>query len=88
MDRVTSKPAFVAEALALIAAPACACDARGMVWTANAAMADFAGAPVEGRALAELFCAPAVAAAEIRLALAGERRWEGLLARGNQGLRV
>jgi hypothetical protein len=32
MDRLTSKPALVAEALALIAAPACACDAQGVVW--------------------------------------------------------
>jgi PAS domain-containing protein len=82
MDGVTSKPAFVAEALALIAAPACACDAQGMVWSANAAMIELAGGEVDGRSLPELFHVPAVAAAEVRLALAGERRWSGILAGG------
>jgi diguanylate cyclase (GGDEF)-like protein/PAS domain S-box-containing protein len=88
MDRVTSKPAFVAEALALIAAPACACDAQGIVWAANAAMDELAGSPVEGRALSALFCVAGIAAAEIRQALAGERFWEGLLACGPVGRRV
>jgi diguanylate cyclase (GGDEF)-like protein/PAS domain S-box-containing protein len=82
MDRVTSKPAMVAEALALIAAPACACDAQGMVWAANEAFERLLGAPAEGRMLADLFAAPsaAQAAREAALALAGERRWSGLLA--------
>ena len=82
MDRVTSKPAFVAEALALIAAPACACDVQGMVWSANAAMRDLVGADIEGRSLAALFQVPAVATSEMQLALAGERRWSGLLSGG------
>jgi diguanylate cyclase (GGDEF)-like protein/PAS domain S-box-containing protein len=81
MDRVTSKPAMVAEALALIAAPACACDAHGMVWAANEAFERLLGAPGEGRMLADLFAAPnaAQAAREAGLALAGERRWSGML---------
>jgi diguanylate cyclase (GGDEF)-like protein/PAS domain S-box-containing protein len=79
MDRVFRKPAFVAEALALIAAPACACDAQGMLWAANAPMLELAGTPVEGLALPDLFCVPAAAAQELRLALAGERRWTARL---------
>ena len=90
MDRVTSKPALVAEALALIAAPACACDAQGMVWAANAAMAELAGTEVEGRPLLALFCPDSAdaTAAEIRLALAGERRWHALFARAGRNVQV
>jgi diguanylate cyclase (GGDEF)-like protein/PAS domain S-box-containing protein len=90
MDRMTSKPALVAEALALIAAPACACDAQGMVWAANAAMVDMIGAPLEGRPLLSLFCARSAneAAAAIRQALGGARRWHGLVARASQELAV
>jgi len=90
MDRVTSKPALVAEALALIAAPACACDAQGMVWAANAAMMELAGGEVEGRPLLALFGSASAdaAAAEIRLALAGERRWHGLFWREGRSLPV
>jgi len=87
MDRVTSKAAFVAEALALIAAPACACDAQGMVSAANAAMVALAGRPVEGCALLELFdpdrltqaAALAIVSAQT---LAQEGRWEAVLAAG------
>jgi diguanylate cyclase (GGDEF)-like protein/PAS domain S-box-containing protein len=87
MDRVTSKAAFVAEALALIAAPACACDAQGMVWAANAAMVELAGAPPEGRALLELFDrdrlteAAALAIVSART-VAQEGRWEAVMAAG------
>jgi diguanylate cyclase (GGDEF)-like protein/PAS domain S-box-containing protein len=82
MDRVTSKPAMVAEALALVAAPACACDAHGMVWAANEALERLLGAPLAGRRLPALFSADSAEQAEIEagLALAGERRWSGLLA--------
>jgi diguanylate cyclase (GGDEF)-like protein/PAS domain S-box-containing protein len=84
MDRVTSKPALVAEALALIAAPACACDAQGMVWAANAALADLValrGAQLEGRPLLSLFAArtAGAAAVQIRRSLSGEQRWHALL---------
>ena len=87
MDRVTSKPAFVAEALALIAAPACVCDAQGVVWAANHAMIDLAGAPLEGRALLGLFApdaltAPAAAAIASNHNVAREGRWEAVLASG------
>jgi diguanylate cyclase (GGDEF)-like protein/PAS domain S-box-containing protein len=85
-----SKPALVAEALALIAAPACACDEQGVVWTANAALDHLAGGSIEGRPLAALFCSDAGedAAVEIRLALAGERRWQGRFERGGVAVEV
>jgi diguanylate cyclase (GGDEF)-like protein/PAS domain S-box-containing protein len=77
----------VADALALIAAPACACDADGRIWAANAALVELAGGALEGRPLVSLFCAHTAAAmaVEIRLALAGERRWDALLDCGPQG---
>ena len=85
MDRVTSKPAFVAEALALIAAPACACDADGVVTAANAAMLELSGAPLIGRPLHALFEADSItAAATAAIAsgrdLAQDGRWEAVLA--------
>jgi len=82
-----SIPALVADALAMIAAPACACDAQGTIWAANAALLELAGGAVEGRPLVSLFCAHTAAAmaVEIRLALAGERRWDALVDRGPQG---
>ena len=57
-----SIPALVADALAMIAAPACACDAEGMIWAANAALVELAGGAVEGRPLVSLFCAHTAAA--------------------------
>jgi diguanylate cyclase (GGDEF)-like protein/PAS domain S-box-containing protein len=87
MDRGTSTPALVADALALIAAPACACDGDGRIWAANAALVELAGGAVDGRPLVSLFCAhmAAALAVEIRLSLAGERRWDALIAQGAQG---
>ncbi|QJD98742.1 EAL domain-containing protein [Massilia forsythiae] len=84
MDRVTSKPAFVAEALALIAAPACACDAQGRITAANDAMAVLAGVPLLGRPLATLLEAGSAdgmesAHARIGLARHEEDCWEGVL---------
>ena len=90
MDRVTSKPALVAEALALLAAPACACDAQGMIWAANEALEGLLGAPLEGRTLPALFCERSVPQAlhESALAPDGERRWSGVLAAGARAVAV
>jgi hypothetical protein len=55
MDRISSKPAIVADALRLIAAPACACDAMGVVVAANAEMTALAGRSPKGRLLLDLF---------------------------------
>jgi diguanylate cyclase (GGDEF)-like protein/PAS domain S-box-containing protein len=87
MDLVTSKAAVVAEALALIAAPACACDARGVVWAANPAMVELAGGRPEGRMLRDLFdmdalTAPAALAIVSAHTPAREGRWEAVLSAG------
>ncbi|OYO26735.1 EAL domain-containing protein [Janthinobacterium sp. PC23-8] len=55
MNRVPTSPDFIADALQLIALPACACDASGMVVTANGALADMLGMDVAGRLLADCF---------------------------------
>ena len=55
MNRVPTSPDFIAEALQLIALPACACDACGMVVAANGALADLLGMDVSGRLLADCF---------------------------------
>ena len=85
MDRVTSKPAVVAEALALVAAPACACDAQGMVTAANAAMLELSGVPLIGQPLHALFEADSITdAAAVAIASgrspAQDGRWEAVLA--------
>jgi len=81
MDRMTNKPAAVAAALDLVAAPACACDVSGMVIAANAAMTELAGACPTGRPLLDLFEGRAARQAvfELRRAVRGERRWRGTL---------
>jgi len=86
MDRVGSKPAFVAEALALIAAPACACDADGIICAANDAMTTLAGKPLEGRPLADLF--PASVPATPRSGFGTERTWRTEIVAGDQLLAV
>ena len=55
MNRVPTSPDFIADALQLIALPACACDACGMVVAANSALADMLGMDPSGRLLADCF---------------------------------
>jgi diguanylate cyclase (GGDEF)-like protein/PAS domain S-box-containing protein len=77
---------LAADALALIAAPACACDGEGRIWGANAALVELAGGAVEGRPLVSLFCARTAAAmaAEIHLSMVGERRWNASITHGGE----
>jgi diguanylate cyclase (GGDEF)-like protein/PAS domain S-box-containing protein len=86
MDRVGSKPALVAEALALIGAPACACDAQGMVWAQNDAMVALAGGSLVDRYLTALLAGPGMPADPV-----AEGRWTASfahLARGGTALAV
>jgi diguanylate cyclase (GGDEF)-like protein/PAS domain S-box-containing protein len=80
MDRVGGTPAGVVEALALIAAPACACDAQGMVFAANGALTVLAGRALEGLPLAALF--HGAAPAQLAQALFGQQSWRAQLALG------
>ncbi|MFC5480705.1 EAL and GGDEF domain-containing protein [Massilia suwonensis] len=88
MDRTTSTPAGAAAALDLVAAPACACDAAGMVIAANAAMSALAGEPLAGRSLLDLFRGAAAqqAADELRAAVSAERHWRATLSVGGKAI--
>src|SRR6188768_120914 len=55
MNRVSTNPDFIAEALALIGVPACACDADGAVLAANAELVALLGFDPCGRPVADLF---------------------------------
>ena len=55
MNRVPTSPDFIADALQLIALPACACDACGMVVAANGALQNLAGQGYIGPAAGRLF---------------------------------
>ena len=92
MDRITSTPAagLAQAALDLVAAPACACDASGMVIAANAAMAELAGEAPAGRPLLDLFRGDAArhAALELGEAVRAERRWRGTLTTRSESLAV
>jgi diguanylate cyclase (GGDEF)-like protein/PAS domain S-box-containing protein len=89
MDRVASKPAFVDEALQLTGAPACACDADGMVFAANPELAELLGMDVEGRALVELFRGrAALASGRIQAAFERDCRWDDVVTVGATELAV
>jgi diguanylate cyclase (GGDEF)-like protein/PAS domain S-box-containing protein len=89
MDRVTSKPAFVAEALRLTGAPACACDETGLVFAANPELTEMLGIRIEGHPLLELFRGRAAqAAAQVQGAFEHERRWDSVLTVGGRDLAV
>ena len=84
MKRVPTSPDFIADALQLIALPACACDACGMVVAANGALAGLLGMDLQGRLLADCFSETyrASSASMLRGALgaAGRaRHWESSL---------
>ena len=81
MDRMSSQPAFVADALRLLGAPACACDAAGVIFAANDALRALLGAPPEGRVLQELLRVASTNAADLmEEAMARPCTWPGALA--------
>src|SRR4051812_1683713 len=81
MDRVPTNLDFVADALQLIASPACACDAAGMVFAANHEMRVLCGAAVNGSLFIDLFSSAALeqGAARVHAARESEQRWESVL---------
>ncbi|WP_308922470.1 EAL domain-containing protein [Janthinobacterium sp. J1-1] len=84
MNRVPTSPDFIADALQLIALPACACDACGMVVAANDALARMLGMDVSGRLLADCFSDAyrASSTSMLRAALGPngrEREWDSCL---------
>ncbi|WP_313703594.1 EAL domain-containing protein [Massilia sp.] len=78
---MSSQPALVADALRLLGAPACACDAAGVIVAANDALVALLGAPPHGRALTELLrVASANDASLMAEAMAQPCTWPGALA--------
>ncbi|WP_371867654.1 bifunctional diguanylate cyclase/phosphodiesterase [Duganella guangzhouensis] len=73
----SSNPDFVADALALIGVPACACSAHGEVLSANAELVALLGIDPSGRPVGDLF-ARHVRAASLEH-LHGEGRWDSCL---------
>ncbi|MES2016180.1 MAG: EAL domain-containing protein [Pseudomonadota bacterium] len=81
MDRVPTNLDFVADALQLIASPACACDAAGIVFACNGELRALLGAGVDGSRLIDLFTSNALetGAAKSHAALFSEQRWQSAL---------
>src|SRR5450830_405095 len=84
MNRVPTSPDFIADALQLIALPACACDACGMVVAVNGALSALLGKDVSGRLLADCFTDAyrASSSSMLRGALGAagrERHWDSSL---------
>jgi diguanylate cyclase (GGDEF)-like protein/PAS domain S-box-containing protein len=90
MDRVPTNRDFVAEALQLIASPACASDARGIIFAVNPELTELTGADATGRPLRELFAQRAVAAAGARLQAGCDsaQRWDSVLCVDGQDIAV
>ncbi|MGK5027865.1 EAL domain-containing protein [Janthinobacterium sp. RB2R34] len=84
MNRVPTSLDFIADALQLLALPACACDCCGMVVAANGALAQMLGMDVTGRLLAACFSdayrASSTSMLRSTLGPAGrERQWDSCL---------
>jgi diguanylate cyclase (GGDEF)-like protein/PAS domain S-box-containing protein len=81
MDRLPINSKFVAEALQLIGAPACACDGGGAVIAANPELIALLGLDIAGRMLIDFFPAGSVAAAAARLrdAAGAPQRFDSVL---------
>lgn len=90
MDRAPTNLDFVADALQLIASPACACDAAGVVFACNDELRALLGADINGIAFVDLF-APHLqesAAAQAQAARASAQCWESALGWDGQEIAV
>ena len=88
MNRVSTHPDFVADALQLIGIPACAASADGTVLAVNAELAALLGEDVSGRAVSELFARHVREDSIVQLdaalgAGATGQRWDSCLTRAN-----
>ena len=81
MDRTTTHLDFIADALQLIASPACACDAAGIVFACNAELGALLGVAPVGARLVDLFAARSheASALQAKAALAAPCSWHGAL---------
>ena len=80
----------IAAALALIGAPACACDSTGVITAANAELEQLLGQGLIGRPLYDFFSGASVAsgAAVLRDALISPQHWDASLAAGGDEVAV
>ncbi len=91
MDRLTPQPLMaIAAALALIGAPACACDSTGVITAANAELEQLLGQGLIGRPLFDFFSGASLAsgAAVLRDALIAPQHWDASLAAGGDEVAV
>ena len=90
MDRVPINLEFVAEALELIASPACACDGDGLIFACNAALRTLLGAGGEPARFSDLFATPALetGAAMFHASLSSAQRWDTALRANGQEIAV
>ncbi|MDB5959096.1 MAG: hypothetical protein JWP59_390 [Massilia sp.] len=90
MDRPTSPQCTVAAALALIGAPACACDRDAVVTAANAELVLLLGFDPLGRSLLDFFAPASVdsGAAVLRDAVHAPQHWDATLAAGGEAVAV
>jgi diguanylate cyclase (GGDEF)-like protein/PAS domain S-box-containing protein len=80
MNRVSTNPDFVADALALVGVPACACGNDGVVLATNAELVALLGFDPCGRAVADLFARHVRAASVDQLNNTGAgQRWDSCL---------
>jgi diguanylate cyclase (GGDEF)-like protein/PAS domain S-box-containing protein len=84
MNRVSTHPEFLSDALQLIGVPACACDAEGKVLAANAELTALLNFDPHGRFVADLFArhVRSDSVAQLDAALgpgASEQRWDSCL---------
>jgi diguanylate cyclase (GGDEF)-like protein/PAS domain S-box-containing protein len=84
MNRVSTNPDFIADALALVGVPACACGTDGVVLAANAELAALLGFDPCGRPVADLFARHMRAASVDQLNnIGGGHRWDSCLTCAN-----
>lgn len=90
MDRVPTNLDFVAEALQLIASPACACDAGGIVFAVNDDLHALLGVDATGYHFVDLLDASSLdaGARHFHAALDSEQRWESTLRAGERSIAV
>ena len=90
MDRAPTHLDFIAEALQLIASPACACDAAGVVFASNAELRALLGTAVDGARLVDLFAASALEAGAVNAgtALFSPFSWQSALRTGRAEVAV
>jgi len=90
MDRAPTSFDFVADALSLLAAPACACDVHGMVVASNAALCSLLGMQVDGSCFLELLADGVLeqGAEFLELAQSDGASWRSILRAGEGGIAV